>query len=98
MVTFIRFGKKRRLVLMFEWLTLWPTWADLPVNSHRRDMAYLFASCAPANGEQLGILARLNRGPIMTQVGHVKFRNPGPSGHGSPIRCRDLTPGRASAK
>jgi hypothetical protein len=51
MLTFIRFGKKRRLDLMFEWLTLWPTWADLPVNSHRRDMAYLWTSCAPANGE-----------------------------------------------
>jgi hypothetical protein len=35
----MRFGKKRRFVLMFEWLTLWPTWAVLPVNSHRRDMA-----------------------------------------------------------
>jgi hypothetical protein len=33
---------------MFEWLTLWPTWADLPVNSHRRDMAYLWQSCARA--------------------------------------------------
>ncbi len=42
-VTFTKFGKKRRLVLIFEWLTLWPTWADLPVNSHRRDMAYLWA-------------------------------------------------------
>jgi hypothetical protein len=29
------------LVLMFEWLTLWPVWGPLPVNSHRRDMAYL---------------------------------------------------------
>ena len=25
MVTFSRLGRKRRLVLMFEWLTLWPT-------------------------------------------------------------------------
>src|SRR6266436_4311900 len=38
---------------MFEWLTLWPTWADLPVNSHRRDMAYLWPSCAPANDAEL---------------------------------------------
>jgi hypothetical protein len=27
------------LVLMFEWLTLCPTCAPLPVNSQRRDMA-----------------------------------------------------------
>src|SRR5262249_52305454 len=56
MVTFIRFGKKRRLDLMFEWLTLCPTWADFPVNSHRRDMAYLWASCALANDAELGNL------------------------------------------
>ena len=37
-VTFRRFGRNRRLVLMFEWLTLWPTWGPLPVNSQRRDM------------------------------------------------------------
>src|SRR5579862_4781020 len=48
-VTFNRFGRKRRLVLMFEWLTLWPTWADLPVNSHRRDMACLKKANAPAS-------------------------------------------------
>jgi hypothetical protein len=24
---------------MFEWLTVWPTCAPLPVNSQRRDMA-----------------------------------------------------------
>jgi hypothetical protein len=28
----------RRLVLMFEWLTLWPTKGPLPVSSQRRDM------------------------------------------------------------
>jgi hypothetical protein len=48
MVTLRRFGKNRRLVLMFEWLTLWPTWADLPVNSHRRDMADLVSARAAA--------------------------------------------------
>src|SRR5438046_6790181 len=37
-VTFSRFGRKRRLVLMFEWLTLWPTSGPLPVRSQRRDM------------------------------------------------------------
>ena len=38
-VTFRRFGKKRRLVLMLEWLTLWPTSGFLPVRSQRHDMA-----------------------------------------------------------
>jgi len=37
--------------LMFEWLTLCPTWADLPVNSHRRDMATSSPHALPANGE-----------------------------------------------
>ena len=38
-VTLRRLGRNRRLVLMLEWLTLWPTWGPLPVNSQRRDMA-----------------------------------------------------------
>src|SRR4051812_38348021 len=38
-VTLTRFGRKRRLVLMLEWLTVWPTWGPLAVNSQRRDMA-----------------------------------------------------------
>ncbi len=39
MVTLTRLGRKRRLVLRLEWLTLWPTSAFLPVRSHLRDMA-----------------------------------------------------------
>ena len=38
MVTLHRLGRNRRLVLRFEWLTLWPVCAILPVRSHRRDM------------------------------------------------------------
>src|SRR6476661_3336842 len=38
-VTLTRFGRKRRLVLMFEWLTLWPTWGPLAVSSQRRDIS-----------------------------------------------------------
>src|SRR5262245_4268544 len=38
-VTLHRFGRKRRLVLMLEWLTLWPTCTPLAVSSQRRDMA-----------------------------------------------------------
>src|SRR6188768_3550174 len=37
-VTLHRFGRKRRLVLMLEWLTLWPTWGPLAVSSQRRDI------------------------------------------------------------
>src|SRR5690242_6995785 len=37
-VTLHRFGRKRRLVLMLEWLTLWPTSGPLAVSSQRRDM------------------------------------------------------------
>src|SRR5438093_1594445 len=37
-VTLSRFGRNRRLVLMFEWLTLWPTRGPLAVSSQRRDM------------------------------------------------------------
>src|SRR5215470_4565333 len=37
-VTLQRFGKNRRLVLMLEWLTLWPTWGPLAVSSQRRDI------------------------------------------------------------
>src|SRR4051795_3568593 len=29
-----RFGRKRRLVLLLAWLTLWPTWTPLPVIAH----------------------------------------------------------------
>src|ERR1043166_2398376 len=39
MVTLSRFGRNRRLVLMFEWLTLWPTRTPFPVRSQRRDIA-----------------------------------------------------------
>src|SRR6266581_1502221 len=41
-VTLSRLGRNRRLVLRFEWLTLCPTCAPLPVSSHRRDMAKSF--------------------------------------------------------
>src|ERR1700687_4490185 len=38
-VTLHRFGRNRGLVLMLEWLTLWPTWGPLAVSSQRRDIA-----------------------------------------------------------
>src|SRR4051812_5033735 len=38
-VTLHRFGRNRRLVLILEWLTLWPTWGPLAVSSQRRDIS-----------------------------------------------------------
>src|ERR1700753_1558773 len=40
-VTLHRFGRNRRLVLMLEWLTLWPTSGPLAVSSQRRDMSQI---------------------------------------------------------
>src|SRR5712691_5688930 len=98
-VTFIRFGKKRRLVLMFEWLTLWPTWADLPVNSHRRDMAYLFASCAPAQWRIAWNLGSFEPRTYNDSGSARQVREPGPFRDLRGSRWdRDLTPDRASAK
>src|ERR1700692_645552 len=37
-VTLHRFGRNRRLVLILEWLTLWPTCGLLAVSSQRRDI------------------------------------------------------------
>src|SRR5277367_4522327 len=39
--TVCRFGRNRRLVLRFEWLTLLPTWTPLPVIGHLRAMPHL---------------------------------------------------------
>src|SRR5690348_9166587 len=42
-VTLHRFGRKRRLVLMLEWLTLWPTRGPFAVSSQRRDITKILA-------------------------------------------------------
>src|ERR1700758_4287439 len=47
-VTLTRFGRKRRLVLMLEWLTLWPTWGPLAVSSQRRDIVEILFHPAPS--------------------------------------------------
>src|SRR6185312_15293108 len=46
-VTLHRLGRNRRLVLRFEWLTLWPTRAVLPVRSQRRDMVEILKLSGP---------------------------------------------------
>src|SRR5262245_22534623 len=40
-LTLHRFGRNRVFVLLLAWLTLWPTWAPLPVNSQRRAISLL---------------------------------------------------------
>src|SRR5262249_29952668 len=37
-VTLCKFGRNLRLVLRFEWLTLWPDWTAFSVRAQRRDM------------------------------------------------------------
>src|ERR1700694_3114628 len=49
-VTLHRFGRKRRLVLRLEWLTLWPVCAVLPVKSQRRDIGLNSVSAEPRVG------------------------------------------------
>src|ERR1700757_2203364 len=57
-VTLHRFGRKRRLVLMLEWLTLWPVRGPLAVSSPRRDISkILFQPRQPfgaSGGSKLG--------------------------------------------
>src|SRR6476661_3487621 len=40
-VTFCRFGRNVRLVLLLAWETLFPTCRPLPVSSQTRDMVYI---------------------------------------------------------
>src|SRR5580692_10069785 len=47
-VTLHRFGRNRRLVLIFEWLTLWPTSGPLAVSSQRRDIAKILFHPRPS--------------------------------------------------
>src|SRR5580704_9186231 len=72
-VTFNRFGRNRRLVLIFEWLTLCPTCAPLPVSSHRRDMAKTFRRSAThsALAEWIDLISG-DGGPIVAGRARVK--------------------------
>src|SRR5439155_12111331 len=49
-----KFGRKRRFVLMLEWLTLWPTWTPLPVTGHLRAMRHLIKTHRAALGPRAG--------------------------------------------
>src|SRR5438552_9526428 len=59
-VTLHRFGRKRRLVLMLEWLTLWPTRGPLAVSSQRRDISNILFH--PRSAKPPAYLKRRARG------------------------------------
>src|ERR1700684_1501309 len=69
-VTLHRFGRNRRLVLILEWLTLWPTIGPLAVSSQRRDIAKIL--CHPASVAPVSAAAGVQN--------HVHFRTRGPIG------------------
>src|ERR1700722_2609262 len=76
-VTLHRFGRKRRLVLILEWLTLWPTSGPLAVSSQRRDIAKSSSvpACRPLHGVGRRVLKHVhpgNRGRIGRNAHCVK--------------------------
>src|SRR5215213_1713953 len=70
MVTLSRFGRNRRLVLRFEWLTLLPTSADLPVRSQRRDIAVPLNARGAVGAPEMTF--SLDRGRIVVRARGVK--------------------------
>src|ERR1700676_774039 len=73
-VTLHRFGRKRRLVLILEWLTLWPTCGPLAVSSQRRDIAINplpSPACSVPRGFKISSIFR-NRGRIVAGRRGVK--------------------------
>src|SRR5580693_1198921 len=67
-VTLHRFGRNRRLVLILEWLTLWPTIGPLAVSSQRRDIEKILFHPRPIHAHR--------RHGAGVQI-HVHFRNRG---------------------
>src|SRR3954452_7754548 len=63
-VTFCRFGRNVRLVLLLAWETLLPTCRPLPVSSQTRDMSsILIFVCEPFGPEE--------RRPLAARAPHV---------------------------
>src|SRR5262245_30556676 len=86
-VTLHRFGRKRRLVLMLEWLTLWPTWGPLAVSSQRRDMLQILfhpRTRRPSN--------RRRGGPKLVQLSFGRRGRIGGKGSGVKVLGR-MAPG-----
>jgi hypothetical protein len=70
-VTLHKFGKNRRLLLRFEWLTLCPVWAILPVKSHRRDIGKpspSLGSCLQRSRSAAPVSLRKRYGPIVEEL------------------------------
>src|SRR5260370_30079933 len=63
MVTLSRLGRKRRLVLMLEWLTLCPTCAVLPLSSHRHDIGedLSFVGRRPTRSREIDLVSTASR-------------------------------------
>src|SRR5690606_38334431 len=57
-VTFCRFGRKTRFVLLLAWLTLWPIWRPLPVSSQMRDIVRLSKAWSGVSRKAARIAAR----------------------------------------
>src|SRR5581483_7097758 len=72
-VTLRRFGRNRRLVLIFEWLTLWPTSGLLPVSSQRHDMPQSSKNIARKRAGPVNRLGK-DRGRIESRLEGVKTR------------------------
>ena len=76
-VTSLRFGRKRRFVLLFAWLTLWPLIGPLPVSSQTRDMCVILrikvergAREAPRNSVRVAL--RTNAAPVKRFIAAVR--------------------------
>src|SRR3977135_3175449 len=66
-VTLHRFGRNRRLVLILEWLTLWPTSGPLAVSSQRRAItksSSIPGPSVPQKGRRGGSKTRPSREPL----------------------------------
>src|SRR4030081_2974935 len=83
MVTFSRLGRKRRLVLMLEWLTLCPTCAPLPLSSHRHDIGedLLFAGLRTTRAQGIDLVSIA---PALETAG--PFGRPRTYSDGAPMR------------
>ena len=93
-VTFCRFGKNVRLVLLFAWLTLWPTWRPLPVSSqnarHDTFLVRMGGRVPLAAGAGRGLVLSRKAARIAAGLRIVKHVAPCRAGAGDSIWPRTL--------
>src|ERR1700682_4147594 len=70
-VTLHRFGRNRRLVLMLEWLTFWPTLGPLAVSSQLR---YISSKSSSTPGTSEKRVKRAARGFKITSIQGAAYR------------------------